>query len=86
MQKIVIQDAYIQDLSNFNNDKIHMYCMYCIFLKIMFLNFSILDQQQKQSLPFQGGQWLGEFDGRIFVSSQREIYALVPVAIEKQVK
>jgi len=47
---------------------------------------SILDQQQKQSLPFQGGQWLGEFDGRIFVSSQREIYALVPVAIEKQIQ
>ncbi len=29
---------------------------------------------------------MGEFDGRIFISGTSEIYAMVPVAIEKQVK
>ena len=46
---------------------------------------SVLDQQQKQSLPFQGGRTLGHFDGRLFVASGRDIYALVPVPIQKQV-
>lgn len=47
---------------------------------------SILDQQQKQAIPFQGGTLLGDFDGRIFVSSSKEIYTLVPVAWEKQIQ
>ncbi|CAG2204159.1 TGFBRAP1 [Mytilus edulis] len=47
---------------------------------------SILDQQQKQAIPFQGGTYLGNFDGKLFVASGREIYALVPVAWEKQVQ
>ncbi|KAL5007714.1 hypothetical protein ScPMuIL_016520 [Solemya velum] len=47
---------------------------------------SILDQQQKQAIPFQGGTFLGNFDGRIFIASTREIYSLVPVAWEKQVQ
>ena len=29
---------------------------------------------------------MGEFDGRIFICSANEIYVLVPVAIEKQVR
>ncbi|KAL3842523.1 hypothetical protein ACJMK2_020527 [Sinanodonta woodiana] len=47
---------------------------------------SILDQQQKQAIPFQGGSTIGDFDGRVFISSAKEIYALVPVAWEKQVQ
>lgn len=47
---------------------------------------SILDQQQKQSLPFQGGRCLGHFDGRLFVASLRDIYALVPVPVQKQLQ
>lgn len=47
---------------------------------------SILDQQQKQAIPFQGGTFLGNFDGKLFVASGREIYSLVPVAWEKQVQ
>ncbi|KAL4225569.1 transforming growth factor [Mactra antiquata] len=47
---------------------------------------SILDQQQKQAIPFQGGVVLNDFDGRIFVASSKEIYSLVPVAWEKQVQ
>ncbi|CAL1541537.1 unnamed protein product [Lymnaea stagnalis] len=47
---------------------------------------SILDQQQKQAIPFQGGVFLGDFDGRIFVASSREIYSLVPIPFEKQIQ
>ncbi|XP_062566210.1 transforming growth factor-beta receptor-associated protein 1-like [Saccostrea cucullata] len=47
---------------------------------------SILDQQQKQTIPFQGGVYLENFDGKVFISSVREIYSLVPVAWEKQVQ
>ena len=46
---------------------------------------SILDQQQKQTIAFSGGRLLGEFDGRIFVASNKEVLTLVPVAVEKQV-
>ena len=46
---------------------------------------SILDMQQKQAIPFQGGAALDDFDGRLFVASVREVYALVPVPFEKQV-
>ena len=51
----------------------------------LFVVFSILDQQQKQSIPFQGGQLMGEYDGKLYVTSRSDIYALTPVAIEKQV-
>ncbi|XP_060603083.1 transforming growth factor-beta receptor-associated protein 1-like [Ruditapes philippinarum] len=47
---------------------------------------SILDQQQKQAIPFQGGVVLNDFDGRLFIASPRAIYSMVPVAWEKQVQ
>lgn len=47
--------------------------------------FSILDQQQKQTIPFQGGVFLENFDGKVFIASGRAVYSLVPVAWEKQV-
>ena len=46
---------------------------------------SILDQQQKQTIPFSGGQCMGEFDGRVFVATSRDVYYLLSVPIEKQV-
>ena len=52
---------------------------------VIFIFCSILDQQQKQSIPFQGGQLLGEFDGKIFVSTSRDIYALMAVPLPIQV-
>lgn len=56
-------------------------------LCLILLNFfpSILDQQQKQTIPFQGGVYLENFEGKVFIASGREIYSLVPVAWEKQV-
>ncbi|GFO22479.1 transforming growth factor-beta receptor-associated protein 1 [Plakobranchus ocellatus] len=47
---------------------------------------SILDQQQKQAIPFMSGVYIGDFDGRIFVASGREIYSLVPIPFEKQIQ
>uniref|UniRef100_K1R712 Nuclear pore complex protein Nup153 n=1 Tax=Magallana gigas TaxID=29159 RepID=K1R712_MAGGI len=47
---------------------------------------SILDQQQKQTIPFQGGVYLENFDGKVFIASGRAVYSLVPVAWEKQVQ
>ncbi|KAK2144182.1 hypothetical protein LSH36_779g02008 [Paralvinella palmiformis] len=60
---------------------------YCLALNDEFITVhSILDQQQKQSIPFQGGQHLGEFDGKIFVASAQDIYALIPIPVEKQIQ
>lgn len=60
---------------------------YIIALNDEFITIhSILDQQQKQAIPFQGGSFIGNFDGKMFVASQKEIYSLVPVAWEKQVQ
>ncbi|KAI8520587.1 transforming growth factor, beta receptor associated protein 1 [Branchiostoma belcheri] len=47
---------------------------------------SILDQQQKQTIPFQGGKIIGDFEGRIFVASSKEIYSLISVPFEKQIQ
>ncbi|KAF4527983.1 hypothetical protein B566_EDAN016638 [Ephemera danica] len=47
---------------------------------------SILDQQQKQSLPFSGGVAVGNFDGRLYISSQSSIYCLCPIPWEQQVE
>ncbi|KAK3925412.1 Transforming growth factor-beta receptor-associated protein 1 [Frankliniella fusca] len=47
---------------------------------------SIVDQQQKQAIPFLGGQLIGNYDGHIYVCSQTSLNALVPVPWEKQVE
>ena len=52
----------------------------------MFCDVSILDQQQKQSIPFSGGTLLGEYDGKIFVARDRDLFALVPIPVETQVR
>ncbi|PSN49861.1 hypothetical protein C0J52_14134 [Blattella germanica] len=48
--------------------------------------YSILDQQQKQALPFIGGKSIGNFDGCIYVTSGTAVYNMVPVPWEKQVE
>lgn len=47
---------------------------------------SILDQQQKQTIPFSGGRCMGEFDGRIFVTTSRDVYYLLAIPVEKQIQ
>ncbi|XP_006818165.1 transforming growth factor-beta receptor-associated protein 1-like, partial [Saccoglossus kowalevskii] len=47
---------------------------------------SILDQQQKQTIPFQGGKVMNNFEGRLFVASNKEVYSLVPVPVDKQIQ
>ncbi|KAJ9595158.1 hypothetical protein L9F63_013516, partial [Diploptera punctata] len=48
--------------------------------------YSILDQQQKQALPFIGGRIIGNFDGRLYVTSGTAVYSLIPVPWDKQVQ
>lgn len=48
--------------------------------------YSITDQEQKQSLHFSGGRVLGNFDGKILVSSASSLYAIVPIPAEIQIK
>ncbi|XP_013380315.1 transforming growth factor-beta receptor-associated protein 1 [Lingula anatina] len=47
---------------------------------------SILDQQQKQAVPFKGGRCLDDFDGKLFVATGNDVWALFPVHWEKQVQ
>ncbi|XP_077979032.1 transforming growth factor-beta receptor-associated protein 1-like [Glandiceps talaboti] len=47
---------------------------------------SILDQQQKQTIPFQGGKLMNNFEGRVYVASNKEVYALIPVPVDKQIQ
>ncbi|XP_033102642.1 transforming growth factor-beta receptor-associated protein 1-like [Anneissia japonica] len=46
---------------------------------------SVLDQQQKQTIPFSGGKILGDYDGKIYIASSKEVYSLVPLPVEKQI-
>ncbi|RXM29718.1 Transforming growth factor-beta receptor-associated protein 1 [Acipenser ruthenus] len=48
--------------------------------------YSILDQQQKQLIPFQKGCILVSSQERVFVLTSKEIYSLIPVQIEEQIE
>ncbi|XP_046986370.1 transforming growth factor-beta receptor-associated protein 1-like isoform X1 [Schistocerca americana] len=48
--------------------------------------YSILDQQQKQVIPFSGGRTIGNFDGRLYVSSVTSVNALIAISWEEQVE
>ena len=56
-----------------------------LFLWLNLLH-SIVDQQQKQAIPFVGGQIIGNYDGEIFVCSLNALHTLIPVPWEKQVE
>ena len=51
-----------------------------------FLFFSLLDQKHKQTLTFNGGVTLGNFDGKILVASVTSIYRLKPVSVQIQIE
>ncbi len=38
-----------------------------------------------QNIPFNGGICLGDFEGQIFVATQKQILKLLPISWEKQV-
>lgn len=52
----------------------------------MYFYCSIVDQQQKQAIPFVGGQIIGNYDGHIYVCSPNGLNALIPIPWEKQVE
>ncbi|XP_066433944.1 transforming growth factor-beta receptor-associated protein 1 [Eleutherodactylus coqui] len=47
---------------------------------------SMLDQQQKQSLPFKEGIILQDFEGRVIVATSNGVYVLIPLPLEKQIQ
>ncbi|KAM8821907.1 transforming growth factor-beta receptor-associated protein 1 [Eudromia elegans] len=47
---------------------------------------SMLDQQQKQTLPFKEGHILQDFEGRVIVATNKGVYILVPLPLEKQIQ
>uniref|UniRef100_A0A8C9KAP7 Transforming growth factor beta receptor associated protein 1 n=1 Tax=Panthera tigris altaica TaxID=74533 RepID=A0A8C9KAP7_PANTA len=47
---------------------------------------SMLDQQQKQTLPFKEGHILQDFEGRVIVATSKGVYILVPLPLEKQIQ
>ena len=48
--------------------------------------FSILDQKHKQTLAFNGGVAIGNFDGKILLASATSVYRLKPVSIQIQIE
>ncbi|KAM4045450.1 LOW QUALITY PROTEIN: transforming growth factor-beta receptor-associated protein 1 [Anomaloglossus baeobatrachus] len=47
---------------------------------------SMLDQQQKQSLPFKEGIILQDFEGRVIVATSNGVYVLIPLPLERQIQ
>ncbi|XP_028912442.1 transforming growth factor-beta receptor-associated protein 1 [Ornithorhynchus anatinus] len=47
---------------------------------------SMLDQQQKQTLPFKEGHILQDFEGRVIVATSKGVYLLVPLPLERQIQ
>ncbi|XP_064413657.1 transforming growth factor-beta receptor-associated protein 1 homolog [Latimeria chalumnae] len=47
---------------------------------------SMLDQQLKQSLSFRDGHILQDFEGKLILSTNKEVYILVPLPLEKQIQ
>uniref|UniRef100_A0A8B9PE22 Transforming growth factor beta receptor associated protein 1 n=1 Tax=Apteryx owenii TaxID=8824 RepID=A0A8B9PE22_APTOW len=47
---------------------------------------SMLDQQQKQTLPFKEGHILQDFEGKVIVATNNGVYILVPLPLEKQIQ
>ncbi|XP_054977969.1 transforming growth factor-beta receptor-associated protein 1 [Sorex araneus] len=47
---------------------------------------SMLDQQQKQTLPFKEGHILQDFEGRVIVTTSKGVYVLIPLPLEMQIQ
>ncbi|PIK62386.1 hypothetical protein BSL78_00705 [Apostichopus japonicus] len=60
---------------------------YVVAMDTEFLTIhSILDQKQKQAIPFQNGCIIGDYEGKLFVASNKDVYGLIPLPVEKQVQ
>ena len=83
--KNTITIIWLNVVENFRYFQVKNTPLFYVVSHNLILLFSILDQQQKQSIPFEGGVWLGEYEGRVYVSTASDVYTLVCVPIEKQV-
>ena len=57
-----------------------------VIQNVAIFSHSITDQQQKQAIQFNRGVSLEHLSDRILVASSHDIYALVPVPWETQVR
>ena len=79
IQKCIYYDPYIialgaadSDLDNNSGEAIIVY--------------SILDQKAKQTLPFLGGNSIGNFDGHLLVASHKSVYSIQPISAQIQIE
>ncbi|XP_015670729.1 transforming growth factor-beta receptor-associated protein 1 [Protobothrops mucrosquamatus] len=64
-----------------------LYFPYVIALDEEFITVhSMLDQQQKQTLPFKDGHILQDFEGKVIVATTKGVYFLVPLPLERQIQ
>ncbi|XP_062503834.1 transforming growth factor-beta receptor-associated protein 1-like [Corticium candelabrum] len=47
--------------------------------------YSMLDKERKQTIPFQGGKVIGDYNEKVYVATEKQVYMLSPVTFEKQV-
>ncbi|XP_067842301.1 transforming growth factor-beta receptor-associated protein 1 homolog isoform X2 [Heptranchias perlo] len=47
---------------------------------------SMLDQQQKQTIPFRDGHVLQDFEGKLILATSKEVHILVPLPLERQIQ
>ncbi|XP_072119317.1 transforming growth factor-beta receptor-associated protein 1 homolog [Mobula birostris] len=47
---------------------------------------SMLDQQQKQTIPFRDGHILQDFEGKLILATSKEVHILLPLPLERQIQ
>ena len=60
--------------------------IYFLVTLLFLLLFSLVDQRHKQTLTFNGGSAVGNFDGKLLVASASSVYRLKPVSIQIQIE
>jgi hypothetical protein len=48
--------------------------------------YSMLDKQKKQTIQFQGGKVIGDYNEKVYVASEKQVFMLSPISFEKQVQ
>ena len=57
-----------------------------IFTIFCTLIFSLLDQKPKQTIGFNGGRAIGNFDGKLLIASPSSVYRLRPISVKVQIE
>ena len=79
VQKCIYYDPYIVTLCSANSDSEDN-------SGDVIVVYNIQDQKTKQTLPFLGGNTIGNFDGHLFVSSSKSVYRIQPISAQIQIE